>query len=88
MSRSYFQPSVPGPDGKQQCHPIGVPTWIVNGGIPPPDNEQPWVDVQPVTVIDAWAGQRNERGSPDKPGLSGGQGGRAEQAAAGGHRLN
>jgi hypothetical protein len=45
-----------------------VPTWIVNGGIPPPDNEQPWVDVQPVTVLDAWAGQRNERGSPDKPG--------------------
>jgi len=57
MSRRYFQLCVPGPDGKQQCHPIGVPTWIVNGGIPPPDNDQSWVDVQTVTVIDAWVGR-------------------------------
>jgi hypothetical protein len=34
-----------------------VPTWIVNGGTPPPDNDQPWVDIQTVTVIDAWVGQ-------------------------------
>lgn len=57
MSRSYFQICVPGPDGKQRCWPIGVPTWIVNGGTPPPDNDQPWVDIQTVTVIDTWAGR-------------------------------
>jgi hypothetical protein len=85
MSRSFSQLCVPGPDGSQRCHPIAVPTWIVNGGTPPPDNDQRWVDVQTLPVVDAWAGQINERGSPDAPGGSLGQGdGRAEQAAAGG----
>jgi hypothetical protein len=87
MSRSYSQLCVPGPDGSQQYHPITAPTWIATEGSRHLTTTSLGVDVQTVTIIDAWAGQRNERGSPDKPGLSLRQGdGSGEQAAAGGHR--
>lgn len=46
-----------GPDGKEVCEWIPVPTWVVEGGIPPDDRPSPeqWMDYVTLATIDRLA---------------------------------